>query len=159
MPQEYRGNSSALSSLSFILSIIPSYSYRSVFPFPSPRTTLLLSINDYPLYNYRELRFLCIYTRSSNERLIKRDESTKSRAGFNLRLNEHNFRVTRIVRRSRFFLNTSLIAITPARNTFRIFTLTKGREGKGSLGRLINRPITGESAYPLREIVTRSRDA
>ena len=99
------------------------------------------------------------FTRSSIERLIKRDESTKSRAGFNLRLNERNFRVT-FKSFDDSFIDTSPISIiTPARNTFRIFLRREGKGREGSLGRLINRPITGESAYPLREIVTRSRDA
>lgn len=67
------------------------------------------------------------FTRSSIERLIKRDESTKSRAGFSLRLNERNFRVT-FKSFDDSFIDTSPISITPARNTFRIFLR---KEGKG----------------------------
>lgn len=88
----------SLSSLSFILSIIPSYSYRSIFPFPSPRAALLLSTTN--RCTIIESCAFYAFTRSSIERLIKRDESTKSRAGFNLRSNGRNFRVTRRLNRS-----------------------------------------------------------
>lgn len=127
------GNSSALSLFPLLYSFNYSISssYRSIillFPNSSLLSTTTCTIIESCAFY--------AFTRSSIERLIKRDESTKSRAGFNLRLNERNFRVT-FKSFDDSFIDTSPISIiTPARNTFRIFLRPggKGREGREASG-------------------------
>ena len=127
------GNSSALSLFPLLYSFNYSISssYRSIillFPNSSLLSTTTCTIIESCAFY--------AFTRSSIERLIKRDESTKSRAGFNLRLNERNFRVT-FKSFDDSFIDTSPISIiTPARNTFRIFLPArgKGREGREASG-------------------------